>query len=39
MWFWHTPTSDRQNRFAGQGIGQRFLFIEPIASARLRHAH
>ncbi|WP_241021101.1 hypothetical protein [Burkholderia sp. Ac-20344] len=27
--FWHTSTSDRQDHFAGQFTGQRFLFIEP----------
>ncbi|WP_269764546.1 hypothetical protein [Burkholderia ambifaria] len=32
MWFWHTSTSDRQDFLAGQFTGQRFLFIEPIAS-------
>ncbi|MDR5663947.1 hypothetical protein KPA97_24280, partial [Burkholderia cenocepacia] len=26
MWFWHTPTSDRQDLFAGRFTGQRFLF-------------
>jgi hypothetical protein len=39
MWFWHAPTSDRQNQFAGRFTGQRFLFLEPISSARLPGAY
>jgi len=27
LWFWHTSTSDRQDRFAGQFTGQRFSFM------------